>query len=352
MNRTSSYLIHNHPVLIKRKWLDQSVKISLTSQLGRELLLIHSPSVKNMGWLQDWLDILQTRTVNVITFMLNGEPHWHDLVECRAKLGSKTRIWGIGGGSVMDLAKLVSAEVSECDHKMQFIHPKKLIQKQKVWLFPTHYSSSAYISSSATLIRHQRKISGLGLRSEKVFIDPNVLKSIPIEAWLYGSIDTISHFVEILCSTKPSNSLRIMALHGWWRDYLSALDNNDYEGLFYLAAFLYSGLFELHAITWPIHHLAHELGPKLELGHGTTLALLLPLFLKSRIQNPSYKSVNELLKSVNNWIKLQPIPSLNEEQLIIFNNLNLWGQQNWFDLNESADGYELKRSLMSQIKLD
>ena len=352
MTITPSYLINNHANIIKRKWLEQSVKRALTNQVGRELLIIHSPCILNLGWLKEWMDVLHKSNINVCTYMLSGEPHWQDLIECRSKVGPRTRIWGIGGGSVMDLAKLASTEISECDHKMDFIQPKKLIQKQRVWLFPTHYSSSAYVSSSATLIRHEQKISGLGLKAEKVFIDPNVLKSIPKEAWVYGSIDTVSHFVEILCSTNPSNSLRMMSLNGWWHDYMNALEHHDYESLFYLAAFLYSGLFELHSINWPMHHLAHELGPKLELGHGATLALILPLFLKARIQNPLYEKLKNLLILVNNWINLQSISSLNEEQSIIFNNLSLWSQQNWFDPNESFDGFEFKRYLMGQIDFD
>ena len=324
------------------EWLKDSVKTSITSQAGRELLVIYSPCILKLGWLEGWTKIFQERKIKFNCYELNREPEWNDLVECRSKVSSKTRIWGIGGGSVMDLAKLASVDVCECNHKMNFLRPKKLVQKNKVWLFPTHYSSSAYVSSSATLIRDRKKISGVGLTVEKVFIDPKVLKSIPSEAWVYGSIDTVSHFVEILCSVKSSSSLRIMALTGWWDDYLKALGNRDYESLFYLAGFLYDGLFELHSVNWPIHHLAHELGPKLELGHGETLALILPLFLKARLQNPVYENLHSLLQSVNDWINMQAVRPLNDKQMTIFDNLNLWNKENWYDPNESSSSLEYK----------
>jgi len=328
--------------MTRLKWLKDSVKNSIASQAGKELLVIHSPCVSKLGWMNKWVKIFQERRIQFNFYQLDKEPHWDHLVECRSMVSSKTRIWGIGGGSVIDLAKLASVEVHECEQKMEFLRPKKLIQTNKVWLFPTHYSSSAYISSSATLIRDRQKISGVGLTVEKVFVDPNVLKSIPSEAWIYGSIDTVSHFVEILCSVKLSSSLRIMALTGWWDDYLKALENRDYESLFYLAGFLYDGLFELHSVNWPIHHLAHEFGPKLELGHGETLALILPLFLKARLQNPVYENLHCLLQSINDWINMQAVSPLNDKQMTIFDNLNLWNKENWYDPNESSSSFEYK----------
>ncbi|MEE2924163.1 MAG: iron-containing alcohol dehydrogenase [bacterium] len=345
MTITPSYLINNCAKMTKRKWLEYSVKKSLINQAGRELLIVYSPCVLNLGWLDEWMTIFQERSIKADSYKLDGEPSWNDLIECRSKISSKTRIWGLGGGSVMDLAKLVSVEVCECDRKMNFLRPKKLVQRHKVWLFPTHYSSSSYVSSSATLIRDRHKISGVGLTVEKVFIDPNVLKSVPEKAWIYGSIDTVAHFVEILCSVKSSDSLRIMALTGWWDDYLKALENYDYESLFYLAGFLYGELFELYAVSWPMHHIAHELGPKLELNHGETLALILPLFLRARLKNQIYENLYQLLHSVSNWINMQPISLLSNEQLVIFDNLNLWNEENWFDPNESCNSFEFKEYL-------
>ena len=352
MTATPIYSLNNHGLMTRLKWLKDSVKTSITSQAGRDLLLIYSPCISKLGWLESWTKIFQERKIKFNLYQLDKEPHWDNLVECRSLVSSKTRIWGIGGGSVLDLAKLASVEVDECEQKMDFLRPKKLIQTNKVWLFPTHYSSSAYVSSSATLVLDRQKISGVGLTSEKVIVDPDVLISIPNQAWTYGSVDTITHFVEILCSIKPSNSLKLMALMGWWEDYLVALRNRDHDSLFYLAAFLYSDLFILHSVNWPIHHIAHEFGPKIGLGHGEVLALLLPLFLKARLANPAYENYNKILQAVDKWIELQSFNSMDQKQLSIFKNLTLWNKTNWFDPKESQTAYDLKQYLIKRNGLD
>ena len=47
---------------------------------------------------------------------------------------------------------------------------------------------------------------------------------------------------------------------------------------------------------------------------------------------------------------MQPISLLSNEQLVIFDNLNLWNEENWFDPNESCNSFEFKKYLRKQIK--
>ena len=48
--------------MTKRKWLEYSVKKSLINQAGRELI-VYSPCVLNLGWLDEWMTIFQERSI-------------------------------------------------------------------------------------------------------------------------------------------------------------------------------------------------------------------------------------------------------------------------------------------------
>lgn len=334
MNLNSPYLLSDHKKITKFNWLDRNKRQSITSQIGQKLLIIYSPCVSRLGWLQGWLDVLSARKIKPTLYSLTNEPTWDDLVRCTELLVPNSRIWGIGGGSVMDLAKLSTVPLRECSKKMDFLRPKKLNQQHRLWLFPTHYSSSAYVSSSATVIRGNCKISGLGLKAEKIFIDPQVLNSIPQEPWINGAIDTVSHFVEILCSTSPLNALRFMALEGWWKDFMNALNSKDFESLFSLSIYLYGDLFPLHSVSWPIHHLAHDLGPKLGFNHGRILKLLLPLFLEARLQNSNLQPCHHLLQEVSNWIGVISDFRISEKDYDSVWDSHLWEEHSWYDSSE------------------
>lgn len=334
MNLNSPYLLSDHDKITKFNWLDIDKKRSITTQIGQKLLIIHSPCAVRLGWLQEWLDALSVRNIKPTLYSLANEPTWNDLVKCSQLLVPNCRIWGIGGGSVMDLAKLSTVPLEECSKRMDFLRPKKLNQKHRLWLFPTHYSSSAYVSSSATVIRENCKISGLGLEAEKIFIDPKVLSSITQEPWINGAIDTVSHFVEILCSTSPSTALRFMALEGWWKDFVKALKNKDFESLFSLSIYLYGGLFPLHSVAWPIHHLAHDIGPKLGFNHGKMLNLLLPLFLEARLQNSNLQCYHPLLQKVNDWLGIISNLKICDNDYDFVWSSRLWQENHWYDSSE------------------
>ena len=97
MTATPIYSLNNHGLMTRLKWLKDSVKTSITGQAGRELLLIYSPCVSKLGWLEGWIKIFQERKIKFNLYQLD-EPHWDNLVECRSLVSSKTRIWELGAG--------------------------------------------------------------------------------------------------------------------------------------------------------------------------------------------------------------------------------------------------------------
>lgn len=349
MKLSSSYSLSDHPRITKLSWLDNQKKKLLVNQVGQNVLIIYSPFMARLGWLNDWLEVFTQKQIKPEMYLLAGEPTWEDLQNCQTKIKSNTRILGFGGGSVMDLSKVAATSIVECATKMDFIKPKKLTTKNRLWLFPTHYSSSSYVSSSATLIKAQQKISGVGLSVEKIFVDPQVLETIPHRSWIDGIVDTTSHFIEIFCSTSSSEALRFMALQGWWRDFIRALETRDFESLFSLAAYLYDGLFRLSSVSWPIHHLAHDLGPKLKMGHGHILKLLLPIFLEARLNNHFYDEHNSLLKEINLWLSSKYEVGFSNDDYTAIWISELWNLEGWYDPQESFK-ISFKEYLMSAQK--
>ena len=61
MTATPIYSLNNHGLMTRLKWLKDSVKTSITSQAGRELLLIYSPCISKLGWLESWTNISRSK---------------------------------------------------------------------------------------------------------------------------------------------------------------------------------------------------------------------------------------------------------------------------------------------------
>jgi len=113
--------------------------------------------------------------------------------------GIPAAVIGIGGGSVMDLAKAVS---------LMFTNPgsSKLYQGLNLIRFPGIYhlgvptisGTGAEVSMTAVLTGPEKK---LGLKCDwtvfnQVILDPELIASVPQDKWLYTGMDTYIHCIE------------------------------------------------------------------------------------------------------------------------------------------------------------
>ncbi len=113
--------------------------------------------------------------------------------------GIPAAVIGIGGGSIMDLAKAVSLMFTNEGSSTQY-QGLNLIRKPGVYHIgvPTISGTGAEVSMTAVLTGPEKK---LGLKCEwtvfnQVVLDPDLIATVPRDKWFYTGMDTYIHCIE------------------------------------------------------------------------------------------------------------------------------------------------------------
>ncbi len=131
------------------------------------------------------------------------EPKTSQIDELRdkilAKYGIPAGVIGIGGGSVMDIAKATALMLTNEGSSVQY-QGLNLIKKEGVYHVgvPTISGTGAEVSMTAVLTGPTKK---LGLKCDwtvfdQIVLDPDLIASVPRNDWFYTGMDTYIHCIE------------------------------------------------------------------------------------------------------------------------------------------------------------
>lgn len=119
--------------------------------------------------------------------------------EILAKKGLPSGVIGIGGGSIMDIAKALSLMLTNEGSSVLY-QGLNLIKKAGVYHLgvPTISGTGAEVSMTAVLTGPEKK---LGLKCDwtvfnQVILDPELIASVPRNDWFYTGMDTYIHCIE------------------------------------------------------------------------------------------------------------------------------------------------------------
>jgi alcohol dehydrogenase class IV len=230
------------------------------------------------------------------------EPKKVDVQELdrKVKEGSYANVIGIGGGSVIDLAKTA-----------------KLENDIKLIIIPTTAGTGSETSRFSLILDGEKKdvISSERLIPDVVLLDPNFLVSLPKFETVYTSLDALSHALEGLVS-KMSNpftdSLAVRAIDMIFGNAEKSWENgSDMEARenLQVAGFL-AGIVQSSASVGIAHSFAHYFGPKLNIPHGAAIGCFLPECLKFNLtRTDKYKKLDNSC-SVNSETVIHKLDSL------------------------------------------
>lgn len=119
--------------------------------------------------------------------------------EILSKKGLPSGVIGIGGGSIMDIAKALSLMLTN-EGSSTLYQGLNLIKKAGVYHLgvPTISGTGAEVSMTAVLTGPEKK---LGLKCDwtvfnQVILDPELISSVPTDWWFYTGMDTYIHCIE------------------------------------------------------------------------------------------------------------------------------------------------------------
>lgn len=258
---------------------------------GRRLFLICSPSVRQLA--EPLLLGLEASGLTVAIFdAVPPEPAISHLTDARDAASSfnPDTVIGFGGGSVLDIAKLVAA-LGNTHSDVRDVFGAGLLKgrPRRLVCLPTTSGTGSEVSPNAILIDEEtgtkRAVISPWLVPDAAFVDPSLTISMPAALTAATGIDALTHCIEAFANLRAHPSMDLIALEGAeliFSHLASAVrsgSDSDARSAVSLGS-LYGGLCLGPVNTAAVHALAYPLGTQFHLGHGLSNALLLPHVLR------------------------------------------------------------------------
>ena len=242
---------------------------SEAKNLGCEnALIVTSRGMKKRDALKKVIDSLNNQGINSKVFYeVNPEPPIENVYECMEFAEGSDLIIGMGGGSVIDVAKKAAAD----------------LDLRKV-MIPTTAGTGSEVTHEAVLKvdRKKRAFVDEKLTPDIAIVDPDLMKTMPQKLIASSGIDALAHAIECYDSKRSNLLVKILAFeaYGIIKDNLrkavdgeeKAIENMTLGSLMAGMAFGNSGTALAHALSYP---LSNEGVP-----HGEAVAMVLPFALE------------------------------------------------------------------------
>jgi alcohol dehydrogenase len=221
-------------------------------------------------------------------------------------------IIGVGGGSVMDIAKLASV-LSTDDYTVKDLLENPLLAKKQVTslMIPTTAGtgSEATPNSIVGVPEKNLKVGIVNgeLIADHVILDSNMIKNLPKPIAAATGIDALAHAIECFTSTKAnpiSDTFALEALDLILNNIIEACTNPDAleaKSNMLLGSF-YAGVAITSSGTTAVHALSYPLGGKYHIAHGVSNAILLTPVMKFNepvIKDLLAKAYDRVVKGTN-----------------------------------------------------
>lgn len=199
-------------------------------------------------------------------------------------------VLGVGGGSVLDIAKLLAALLDN-DQTVHDVVGNGLLKKRtkKLICVPATSGTGSEVSPNAILIDNadgQKKgiISPL-LVPDLVLVDPVLTSSVPPSVTAATGLDALTHCIEAYTNKFSNPFIDVFALEGIRliaANLVDAVsDGNNLEAREKLSMGSMNGGFCLGPVnTAAVHALAYPLGTMYHVAHGLSNAVLLPYVME------------------------------------------------------------------------
>lgn len=269
----------------------------------RRLFVLTAPPIRPL--IEGTLDELKAAGIAVEVFQdIVAEPTVNDFKRIleAARQFQADSVAGIGGGSVLDVTKLVAAFI-DSDQQVEDCFGTGFIRRKGLWFacLPTTAGTGSEVSPNAILLDerdHLKKgIVSPFLIADVAYVDPKLTWTVPAKVTADTGMDALTHCIEAYTNKFAHPSVDIYALQGirliaanleravtLARDNKPAdlSDNPAYVEAREALAFgsLYGGLCLGPVNTAAVHALSYPLGGEFHIPHGLSNAILLPSVMK------------------------------------------------------------------------
>ena len=270
----------------------------LCANLGDQLLIVTDAGLTQAGLVAPVVAALENagKTVAVFDGVLADPPEALVLqaVSVARQMGV-TGIIGLGGGSSLDVAKLV-AVLAKADIDIATIYGINQIKggRLPLVLVPTTAGTGSEVTpiSIITTGKHEKKgVVSPVLLPDVAVLDPNLTLGLPPAVTAATGVDAIVHAIEAYASANANNNpvskgLAVQALELLFANIRVAV--HEGKNLAARSAMLLGSLLAGQAFAnspvAAVHALAYPLGGHFGVSHGLSNALMLPHVLRYNVE--------------------------------------------------------------------
>jgi alcohol dehydrogenase class IV len=197
---------------------------------------------------------------------------------------------GLGGGSAMDVAKLVAALYDSQQSVREVFGIEKLASRALyLTCLPTTAGTGSEVSPNAILLDETEQLKkgvvSPHLVPDAAYVDPTLTVTVPPAVTAATGLDALTHCVETFANRFAHPIVDLYTLQGVrliGANLLRAVEKgDDLEARTEMAlGSLYGGLCLSPVNTAAVHALAYPLGGEFHVAHGVSNAVLLPHVLR------------------------------------------------------------------------
>lgn len=264
-------------------------------QMGKKVMLTYGGgSIKRNGVYDQLKNKLEELGKEVIDFSGIKSNPTYDKVQEGAKLAREEQIdfiLAVGGGSVIDCSKIISAQ-AKLDKDIwdnQWIDHQIAPQGISMGAIVTASGTGAEMNNGAVITYEEKNWKGPIAGTFAIFsvLDPDYTMSVPASQVMSGAFDTLSHAMETYMGNSDqdnvSDDLCLAIMKNTVTNMRRLLkDINDEQArsnLIWDSAMAENGILKLGRKTdFQCHMIEHQLGAYTDCNHGQGLALIQPVY--------------------------------------------------------------------------
>lgn len=269
----------------------------LMKKVGSTVMLAYGGgSVKKNGIYDEITAILQKGGKTIIEFSgIMSNPTYAKVQE-GARLARENHvdfILAVGGGSVIDCCKIVSAQAKLSEDIWDMENVEKNVPSDFIPMgaIVTATGTGSEMNAGAVITHEEKKIKGalFGAQAKFVFIDPDYTMSVSMKQVISGAFDTLSHAMETYFGKPDINNLSDDINEAVMRSVIRNMrnllvDSQNYEvrsELAWASCMAENGVLKIGKITdFQAHQIEHQLGAYTDCNHGQGLAVIHPVLYR------------------------------------------------------------------------
>lgn len=321
--------------------------IPYLKQHSGTVLIISGHSITSTALWKSLREGLKHEGIHCVYKQISGEPSPDDIDRiCREVSTQKAEaVMALGGGSVLDAGKAVSAMLTESSITEGSASVQDFLEgvgtclpsgsRLPLYALPTTAGTGSECTKNAVISRPGKEGFKKSLRHDNyipdlAIIDSSWLDSLPQNIAASCGMDAFSQLLESYISTGASplsDALALEGLEGFIKSFSPLLEgkaaSDDFDRIA-LGASL-SGLTLANAGLGTVHGIAGTLGGLADLPHGTACGLLLPPVMRKTFkalqtedhENPTLKKMKILAAKISgkDSVTISDSPGIINEQL-------------------------------------